>query len=208
MSNSKKSLSIVAAAAAIAGAVVFGPGVWREAQYVRADESVNAVRQALAGIDDQSALYRAIDRDVEPSVVEIRVTKSMAHEMTPLPPDFQKFFHDFGGGNQFPPEFFNGGGSVREVGMGSGVIMDASDGYGYILTNNHVAGGASQMTVTLSDGRVIQNAQLVGADPRTDLAVVKIKADDLIPAKWGDTPAWSRATRSWRLGAPLDTWDR
>ena len=65
-------------------------------------------------------------------------------------------------------------------GTGSGVIMEASDGIGYILTNNHVAGDASQMEITLSDGRKITKATTLGADKKTDLAVVRVEADRLI----------------------------
>ena len=57
-------------------------------------------------------------------------------------------------------------------GQGSGVIIDAD---GYVLTNNHVVEGASEMTVSLSDGRKA-NAELMGGDPLTDLAVIKIDA--------------------------------
>ena len=66
-------------------------------------------------------------------------------------------------------------------GQGSGVIIDKQ---GYILTNNHVVDGASDMTVSLSDGRKV-DAELMGGDPLTDLAVLKIDADGLIEAPWG-----------------------
>ena len=62
------------------------------------------------------------------------------------------------------------------------------------------------MVVTLSDGREIKNAKLVGADPKSDLAVVKIDADHLIAAKWGDSSTSSRrATGSWPSAAPSAT---
>ena len=95
---------------------------------------------------------------------------------------------------------------MKEIGTGSGVIMDASNGVGYILTNNHVAGGATEMDVTLADGRQIKGAKLVGADPKTDLAVVEIKADHLNPRQVGATaPVFSRATGSWPSAAPSAT---
>jgi serine protease Do len=81
--------------------------------------------------------------------------------------------------------------------------MEASNGVGYILTNNHVAGGASEMTVTLADGRVIKDATLVGADPKTDLAVVRIKADHLIPAAWGDSTQLESGDHILAFGAPF-----
>jgi serine protease DegQ len=63
-----------------------------------------------------------------------------------------------------------------EQSLGSGVIVDAAKGY--ILTNNHVVGGADDITVTLQDGRSFKG-KLVGTDPATDIAVVKIDADHL-----------------------------
>ena len=63
-----------------------------------------------------------------------------------------------------------------EQSLGSGVIVDAAKGY--IITNNHVVGGADDITVTLQDGRSFKGT-LVGTDPATDVAVVKIEADHL-----------------------------
>jgi Do/DeqQ family serine protease len=74
---------------------------------------------------------------------------------------------------------FFGGGVPRErveQSLGSGVIVDAARGY--VLTNNHVVGGADAITVTLQDGRDFK-ATLVGTDPATDIAVLKIDADHL-----------------------------
>jgi serine protease DegQ len=76
-------------------------------------------------------------------------------------------------------QFFGLNGSPREQveqSLGSGVIVDAAKGY--ILTNNHVVGGADDITVTLQDGRNFKGT-LVGTDPATDVAVVKINADHL-----------------------------
>ncbi|HKR79773.1 MAG TPA: DegQ family serine endoprotease [Nitrospira sp.] len=67
-------------------------------------------------------------------------------------------------------------------GQGSGVIVSPD---GYILTNNHVIDGAREVTVTLPDKREFQG-KIVGADPKTDMAVVKIDAKDLPTIPWGD----------------------
>ena len=78
-----------------------------------------------------------------------------------------------------------GGGGLTEVGSGSGFIVDAE--HGYIVTNNHVIAGAEKMVVSLADGRNI-NAKLVGADSRTDLAVVQIAdTKDLTATQLGDS---------------------
>jgi serine protease Do len=76
-----------------------------------------------------------------------------------------------------------GGGHGRpEQSAGSGVIFDPN---GFIVTNNHVVEGATQITVTLSDRREF-SAKVVGTDPKTDLAVVKIEAKDLPSMKWAE----------------------
>ena len=95
------------------------------------------------------------------------------------------------------------GQSFEQVGTGSGVILEVDGNTGYILTNNHVAGGAAEMVVTLADGRQIANAKLVGADPKSDLAVVKIQADKLIPAKWGDSATLRKGDWILAFGSPF-----
>lgn len=88
---------------------------------------------------------------------------------------FNKFFKDFFGEM---PEM-----ERKEMGLGSGVIIDKE---GYILTNEHVINDADKITVTLSDGRKFQ-AQMKGADVRSDLAVIKINAKNLPYAELGDS---------------------
>jgi len=73
----------------------------------------------------------------------------------------------------------------QEQGLGSGVIVSAN---GYIITNNHVVEQTSELTVLLGDKRKFP-ARLVGTDPKTDLAVIKIDAQDLPTLKWGDSGA-------------------
>lgn len=86
-------------------------------------------------------------------------------------------------------------------GEGSGVIIDAA---GHVLTNDHVAGSAQQLKVTLADGRVF-DATLVGADPTTDLAVIALTnaPNDLVPAKLGDSDAAAVGQAVMAVGNPL-----
>ncbi|MDQ7092992.1 trypsin-like peptidase domain-containing protein [Desulfosporosinus sp. PR] len=78
-----------------------------------------------------------------------------------------------------------GGGGLTEIGSGSGFIVDAQ--HGYIVTNNHVVTGAEKLVVSLADGRNI-TAKLVGADDRTDLAVVQIAdTSNLTATQEGDS---------------------
>jgi serine protease Do len=88
---------------------------------------------------------------------------------------FNRFFEEFFGG--FPEREF------RRMGLGSGVIIDKE---GYILTNEHVIAGASEIKVKLPDGREF-DAEVKGMDKRSDLAVIKINASDLYTAKLGDS---------------------
>lgn len=78
-------------------------------------------------------------------------------------------------------DFFNR--QVEATGWGSGVIFRSD---GYIVTNNHVVSDSQELIVSLSDGRTF-SGELVGADELTDIAVVKIKADNLPVAKFGDS---------------------
>ncbi|MAW94639.1 MULTISPECIES: trypsin-like peptidase domain-containing protein [unclassified Leeuwenhoekiella] len=76
-------------------------------------------------------------------------------------------------------DFFNGGGELRKglVGAGSGVIISAD---GYIVTNNHVIDGAAELEVSLNDNRTYK-AEVIGTDPKADIALIKIDADDDLP---------------------------
>jgi len=107
-----------------------------------------------------------LDRSA-PAVVNILTRATVQARRNPLLDD--PFFQDFF--NLRPQR-------KRETqGLGSGVIVDAK--HGYILTNNHVIQGADIITVTLRDGRQL-DAKLVGTDPDTDVAVIKVQADNLV----------------------------
>ncbi|BBB90230.1 MAG TPA: trypsin-like peptidase domain-containing protein [Methylomusa anaerophila] len=88
---------------------------------------------------------------------------------------------------------------VVEQGVGSGVIFDAN---GYIVTNNHVVEGAAEIVVSLADGRTV-NGTVVGTDPATDLAVVKIEASDLPVATLGDSDSLMVGEPAIAIGNPL-----
>ena len=81
--------------------------------------------------------------------------------------------------------------------------MEVDGDTGYILTNNHVAGGATKITVTLSDGRVVRDAKVIGTDPNTDLAVIQISAPNLTPARWGSSENLQRGDIVLAFGSPF-----
>ncbi len=90
---------------------------------------------------------------------------------------FNQFFRDFFGEEGMP------GREYKQMGLGSGVIIDEE---GYILTNEHVIQNADKITITLPDGREFKG-EVKGTDPRSDLAIVKIKAHNLPVAELGDS---------------------
>lgn len=108
-----------------------------------------------------------------PAVAHIEVTQQQEVNTPFLPFQNDPFFHFFFNMPRNMPHKFK-----RELkGLGSGMIMDAQ---GNILTNNHVVAGATEIQVLLADGSQYK-AKLVGTDPKTDLAVIKIKADKPLP---------------------------
>ncbi len=113
-------------------------------------------------------------RGVTPAVVSIQ-SKHIVRTRNPLADD--PFFRQFFGIPDMPQERI-------EQALGSGVVVDAQRGL--VLTNNHVVEAADGITVTLSDGRTIEGTT-VGADPDTDIALVRIKADRLTALKIADS---------------------
>ena len=134
--------------------------------------------------------FSEIVKQVTPAVVNIAVTgggKSGGRgRRPPLPPGpFEGPPGEEAPGGELPtpPPMPPGGGHGRpDQSAGSGVIVDPN---GYIVTNNHVVEGATQITVTLSDRREF-SAKVVGTDPKTDLAVVKIDVKNLPALKWAE----------------------
>lgn len=89
--------------------------------------------------------------------------------------------------------------SDADEGSGSGIIFDSK---GYIVTNNHVIDGADKLTVKLSGGKIL-NAKLIGADPRTDIAVIKVDAQNLPTAKFGDSSKMKVGDLAVAIGNPM-----
>jgi serine protease Do len=124
---------------------------------------------------------------VTPAIVNVTVTSRAKTNMAGGEDgqDMQQFFD-----RQFGPQFGQQFGRHMqprqprvEHGLGSGVIVSPD---GYIVTNNHVVDGATDVRVTMSDRRILP-AKVVGTDPLTDLAVIKVDGHDLPNAPWGDS---------------------
>lgn len=138
----------------------------------------------------------AAAKKVGPAVVGI-ATKAVKREIVPdladLFPGFPfKGFPGFGGGDRVQERVVEG--------VGSGVIYDAKKGY--IATNNHVVQGAKEITVYLTDGRNVKG-KVLGTDPATDLAVVKIDAENLPEAPLGDSSTIQVGEPAIAIGNPL-----
>jgi serine protease Do len=130
----------------------------------------------------QNAAFTEVAKIARPAVVNIS-TVVKSESRTPLRSPFfdDPFFRRFFGEEferRFQPEEF-----PRQQGTGSGVIVSRD---GYIITNNHVVEQGDEIQVTLSDKRNFA-AEIVGTDPKTDLALVKIDADNLPVLPWGDS---------------------
>ncbi len=123
--------------------------------------------------------YSSIVQKVVPSVVNISTEKIIK---TKIPETFKRFFNDpffqkfFGPFSDIPKE-------QKEYALGSGVIITKN---GYIVTNYHVINGATKIMVKLHDGRKYK-AKLIGSDPKTDIAIIKIKAKNLKPITIADS---------------------
>ena len=171
-----------------------------------------AMAPAAAPLSDDSvnpllALDRAMETlaaRVTPAIVNVAVTSHAKNDSpdTELPPDMQQFFGPFGpNGPNF--RFFRGPNTPQqprvEHGIGSGVIISPD---GYIVTNNHVVDGATDIHVTLTDRRILP-AKLIGADPLTDLAVIKIDGSNLPSVPLGDSTELHPGQTVLAFGNPL-----
>lgn len=170
------------AAAALALALALGGfGIARANRIESANPPAN-IRVADANEASSHTGFAPVVKKVLPAVVNIsssKVVKTPAEfgGQAPDDPLFRQFF-----GNQFG-QGFNAPREQREQGLGSGIIASPD---GYILTNNHVVDGASDVLVTLSDKREFK-AKVIGTDPKTDIAVLKINASDLPTVVFGDS---------------------
>lgn len=204
----RRFLAVTAISGAAAASWIVGSNLVQNVQYARAAEEVEATRKQLAQVEDMATVFRQVGKVVEPAVVSIEVRKTVRNPSRQrLQEDlFRRFFPDRDGdGEPDVPEGITPPDEGIQQGQGSGVIMefDAGKGTGYIVTNNHVAGGASEMIITLNDGREITDAKLVGTDPKTDLAVIELKADRLIAAKWGNSDYMVKGDFVLAFGSPF-----
>ena len=183
MQRSTKRVSLTAVAVAAVLGTYFGlPGLVSRTTYAVESAKAEAALGGLADVRDLSLAFKQVAKALSPSVVNIRSIKVIQPSSSPrgFPRDpFRDFFGDdfF---DRIRPQLPDGG---KQTGLGTGVIVSDD---GYILTNNHVVDGADEVNVRLSDDREYK-AKVIGADAKTDLAVIKIEETGLRPATLGNS---------------------
>jgi serine protease Do len=156
--------------------------------------SVNTVNAQSSDVQQAKALSNAFASVAEkamPAVVSIKVEKTMtAGQMNPdgsggMNDPFGQF------GDEFLRKFFGGRlpqmqgpRDYKQAGQGSGFIISPD---GYIMTNNHVVGDVDKIVVEMGDGRKFENAKLIGTDPDSEVALIKIDATGLPTVPMGDS---------------------
>lgn len=186
-----------AAAMAIALALTLGGFGIARANRIASANPPASVKLADANEGPSRTGFAPVIKKVLPTVVNIsssKVVKTPAgFGQTPDDPLFRQFFgNEFGRGFNVPRE-------QREHGLGSGVIVSPN---GYVLTNNHVVDGATDILVTLSDKREFKG-RVIGTDPKTDIAVVKIDATNLPSIVIGDSSKVQIGDYALAVGEPF-----
>ena len=165
--------------------------------YAESNSGEIVSKESLKVIEALQNSFRSISNRLLPAVVEVDVIETKT-----VTDPFQDFRHFFFG----VPEQEEQGKKrqYEQKGLGSGVIVRRTGDTIYVLTNNHVAGGATKITVKLNDSREFE-AKLVGADARMDIALLSFTSSDKsIPvAKLGDSDAVQTGDICLAMGAPL-----
>jgi serine protease Do len=201
---------------ALPAGIAAATAVLASAFAIRAN-NVHASAVSAAPLDDQSvSALTAMDNAMEnlasrvtPAIVNVAVTSRGGEEQQAqmqgtdpqdLPPGFSQFFgNPFGGGNSRGGHRMSPDQQPLQHGIGSGVIISPD---GYIVTNNHVVDGATQIKVTMHDRRVL-TAKVIGTDKLTDLAVIKVDSRDLPYMSWGDSEKLHPGQTVLAFGSPF-----
>lgn len=201
----RKPQAIIVAMLLLAG--VAGLGMARASQNLFSPGLHAALKLADPAEGPSRTGFAPVVKGILPDVVNISTSKvvrasdqfsGQEGQQDEIPPFFQQFFgQQFPGmnpGNQPPRQQ-----DQREDSLGSGVIVSPD---GYILTNNHVVDGATDVRVTLADKRQLK-AKVVGTDPKTDIAVLKIEGSNLPTITIGDSSKVQVGDYALAIGDPF-----
>jgi len=187
-----RSLSSALILAALAPAAALAAATPAPASAIAVPAKMPDLKKDFSPISDGKSpvisSYADIVEPVEKEVVSINSTRTV-HERIQANPLLRQFFGDVPDQDR----------ESKEMGLGSGVIVTSD---GFILTNNHVVADADELTVVLSDGRKFP-AKVVGADPKTDIAVVKVEASNLPAATFADSDKLRVGDVVFAVGNPL-----
>ena len=137
---------------------------------------LNVQTNALRRDGSVPASFAHVVRKVAPSVVTVHSSRTLRVDPRSNPWLNDPFFRRFFGGGEEDDENPSRGSRRRQQGMGSGVVVSAD---GYILSNNHVVEGADEVTVGFVEGGPRMRAKVVGADPQTDISVLKVDGTNM-----------------------------
>jgi len=176
------------------------PGVVQRLTYAAESGQAQAAKDQLAKAADLSQAFQYVAKALRPSVVSIssvRKIRSNIQQIPRMPEGFSPFFGDDSFERFF--EFRVPQGDFEQRGLGKAVIVTSD---GYLLTNNHVVEDADEVKVNLSDDRSF-TATVVGVDDKSDLAVLKIDAANLVPVRLGDSDAMEVGEWVLAVGSPF-----
>ncbi|MCZ6793600.1 MAG: DegQ family serine endoprotease [Planctomycetota bacterium] len=175
----------------LAGSLVFTlyfavPSLVSRAMYAVEAGAVEAGRaeaasNPLGSVQDLSVAFKHVARALKPSVVNIRSIKLVRSPSREFP--FSDPFWEFFGDRLRPRDRRSPNESFKQSGLGTGVVVSED---GYIVTNHHVVADADEVRVKLFDDREY-TARVVGTDPKTEVALIKIDEDGLRPATLGNS---------------------
>jgi S1-C subfamily serine protease len=177
-----RTVTLLAGLVALVG-LIAAPSVVERIHYARVRGELAAIRDAarVSELAPVGKLFTSLARIIGPAVVNVTATRRAGQ-----PADETMHLRT------------RDGESFTDVDVGSGVIVAAD---GLIVTNDHVVDDAESIAVTLADGRRF-TATVVGHDPKTDLAVLRIDATGLPAATWGDSDGLEVGEMVWAIGNP------
>jgi len=169
-----------------AAALIFSPGTYPQGSFPGAAQAQN-LTEKVQQLPQRPVGFADIVEKVKPSVISVRVKidhpaeSSVSDDDMPFPPGspFERFFKRFGMPNT--PNAPRGHEAI--TGQGSGFFISKD---GYAVTNNHVVQNADKVQVTADDGKTY-TAKVIGSDPRTDLALIKVEGDNFPFVKLAET---------------------